>query len=303
MSAHFPVLFFGALFCAASVNADDPISVENAPGKLLFSIGGEPFAAYHYEDVKRPFFANVYAPGKIKATRNFPPEKGDQTDHPHHQGIFLTFGDLNGIDYWHGTGKTVHAGFVKEPATAAGRMTFTVKNKYLSKDDKETLCSELGVCTIRSTKDGRVIEFDSVFTAEAVVRIGSKEEGGLAARMATPLAVMNGGRMIDNEGRVNGKEIWGQKAAWVDYSGKLGNRRVGITIMAHPLNPRPSYWHARDYGLFAANPFGPLGSKDGGMTLDKGASFRLRFAALVHSQEDGKPFDPAAAYKEYLVRE
>ena len=37
----------------------------------------------------------------------------------------------------------------------------------------------------------------------------------------------------------------------------MDEKVVGVAIFDHPSNPRhPTWWHARDYGLVAANPFG-----------------------------------------------
>ena len=53
------------------------------------------------------------------------------------------------------------------------------------------------------------------------------------------------------------KPIWGKRADWVDYYGNVAGEIVGIAIFDHPKNLRhPTYWHARSYGLLAANPFG-----------------------------------------------
>lgn len=292
------VLMIGS--AASAVQAQDsPIRFDKQDGKLAISIAGKPFADYHFANEPRSFFANVRTPGGDKATRNYPVEKGDQADHPHHQGIFVTFGDLNGIDYWHGKGKSVTEGLTVESKGVAG---FRARHRFLDKDEKTTLCTEDARYRIHVGEQGYVIDFESTFTAESDLRIGSKEEGGIAVRMATPLAVVNGGRMLDDEGRVNGKEIWGKKARWVDYSGKSGGRDLGILLMTHPDNPRPCWWHARDYGLFAANPFGPLGSKEGGLTLRKGQTLRLRFAVVVHGGKASRSFAPAVAYSEYVNR-
>jgi hypothetical protein len=53
----------------------------------------------------------------------------------------------------------------------------------------------------------------------------------------------------------------------------------------NPNNPRhPTTWHVRDYGLFAANPFGlhdfekkPAGAGDFKIAAGQGATFRYRF--------------------------
>jgi hypothetical protein len=293
-------------FALAARAQDAPsIAFQQKENALLITIGNIEFATYTLGDANntRSFFSNLRAPGGILATRNYPPKEGDQTDHPHHQGIFFTFGDLNGIDYWHTKGKAPHVKFRDQPKGGMGQGTFTVENKYLSIDEKDVLCSEIARWTIRTTKEGHWIELDTTITATASeVRFGSKEKGGIAARMQTPLAVINGGRMVDSKARVNGEQVWGNTAHWVDYTGKLKDQFVGITIFAHPDNPRPSWWHARDYGLFAANPFGPLNSKEGGLTLKKGEQVRFRYAVLVHAGARADSYSAADAYKSYLKR-
>ena len=207
---------------------------------------------------------------------------------------------MNGLDYWHTKGKTIHDKFTHKPTGGNGKGTFTVINRYLSKDEKGTVLTEVCHYTIRVDKYGHWIEYDTKLTANEDVRIGTKEEGGVAARVATPLAVINGGVMTDNENRKGGKAIWGKDAKWVDYSGKLNGNYVGLTIMTHPENPRPSWWHARDYGLFAANPFGPLNSKKGGVNLKRGESMRLRYAVLIHSHDAENLSEVREAFRSYV---
>jgi hypothetical protein len=59
--------------------------------------------------------------------------------------------------------------------------------------------------------------------------------------------------------------------------------------MDHPSNLRhPTWWHARDYGLLAANPFGIHdfeGKEDehlGDYTLKKDETLTLRYQVVVH---------------------
>ena len=51
--------------------------------------------------------------------------------------------------------------------------------------------------------------------------------------------------------------IWGKRSNWVDYTADLDGEKLGVAMFDHPQSARnPTYWHARDYGLFALNPFG-----------------------------------------------
>jgi len=91
-----------------------------------------------------------------------------------------------------------------------------------------------------------------------------------------------------NSQGVRGADIWGKAARWVDYWGPLGGRTMGIAILDHPASFRhPTHWHARDYGLVAANPFGlhdftgaPQGSGD--HTIPAGGSLALRSLFVFH---------------------
>ena len=291
-------------FCSLLSGAEKKplVTFDRQSDKLVIRIGGKPFAEYVFRDTNlaRPYFSNVYTPAGIKVTRNHPVKEGDQQDHPHHTGIFFTFGDLNGADFWHGKGKTKHLNFIVYPESRPGAGFFIVRNVYSSPDGKTPYCA--GTCHYlievvprgyRLTMDTRISWDGGDFS------IGSKEEGGLAARLATALTVENGGTMSDSAGRSGGKAIWGQQADWVDYSGSLEGKHVGLTIMAHPDNFSRCWWHARDYGLMAANPFGPLNKKGLRKVIKPGSALHLRYAVLIHSHEQASQYQPAQAYRQY----
>ena len=105
------------------------------------------------------------------------------------------------------------------------------------------------------TSEGLLITINAIIEAEAEkVIIGSKEEGGIAIRVASDLRVQKGGKMIDNKGRKGGKAIWGKAARWVDNSGKKKGRWVGATLFASHSDLGVFHWHSRDYGLIG-EPF------------------------------------------------
>jgi hypothetical protein len=134
---------------------------------------------------------------------------------------------------------------------------------------------------------------------------GDQEEMGLGIRVATPIAVEShqGGRMLDSRGRVDGKKIWGRQADWCDYSGTVAGHAVGVTLMGNPRNVRPCWWHARDYGFVAANPFGRnamTGGRVSKIVVAKGQRFHLRYGVCIHDGTPTTGYDPAQAYAEYL---
>ena len=94
--------------------------------------------------------------------------------------------------------------------------------------------------------------------------------------------------MLNSEGKVGEDEIWGKRANWVDYSGEVDGESLGIAIFDNPANIKhPTYWHARDYGLFAVNPFGEHDfyhdpKRDGSVTIALGESLTLRYRVVIH---------------------
>lgn len=149
---------------------------------------------------------------------------------------------------------------------------------------------------------------DCVFTITANhgsdVVMGDTKEGSFALRLTQALNVPPG-QMVNSNGDV-GKNVWGKRANWVDYYGKVGTEEVGVAIFDNPKSFRhPTYWHARGYGLFAANPFGIREftgdfNKDGSWTIQQGKSLTLRYRVFIHHGND-KQAHVAEAYQEYAA--
>jgi hypothetical protein len=82
---------------------------------------------------------------------------------------------------------------------------------------------------------------------------------------------------------------------------------VGIAIFDDPGNPRhPTTWHVRDYGLFAANPFGlhefeKRPAHTGDFTIPAGQSATFRYRFYLH-EGDEKEARVAEMYEDYVRR-
>src|SRR5688572_10349288 len=66
-------------------------------------IDGEHFTSYVWpETLKRPVLYPLRAPGGVDVTRGYPldPRPGERVDHPHHVGLWFSYGDVNGVDFW-----------------------------------------------------------------------------------------------------------------------------------------------------------------------------------------------------------
>lgn len=302
----FITLTYVALSFALPVHAQ--ISIRHTKGEVQISLKNGFFARYVYNDEKttRPYFMHLHAPNGIQVTRNHPPLTGDLKDHAtYHPGLFLAFGDLNGNDYWRLKAKVVHDKFLNHASISEGKAQFSVKNVYFPAKSKEPVCEEQCVYTISSLCKGILLTWDSTFSSDVHdFYFGDQEEMGLGVRMNTLISVNQdkGGRILDSKGRINGKQIWGKTAKWCDYSGKVGKLSGGVTLMPHPKNFRSSWFHARDYGFLAANPFGRNAftqGKKSKVIVKKGEKFRLRFGIFVHSEMLSQK-EIEKAYQQYL---
>jgi hypothetical protein len=284
------------------------VSFVQKPGVLTIAVGGKPFASYVYEDAKitRPYFAHVKSPCGIQVTRNYPPQDGDPKDHAtFHPGIWLSFGDINGNDYWRLKAKVEHEMFVQQPKGGPGKGIFAVRNYYMSSDGKDRVLAELAQCTVLVRPSGTLLIVNSTFTSDSGEMIfGDQEEMGLGVRVNTKFSVQYGkGHITNAEGLKDGAGTWGKASNWVDYSGPVDGNNVGVVIMPDPENFRPSWFHTRDYGLMAANAFGRQAMTKGEKSAElikKGQQFHLAYGVLIYCKPQAGKVNIENAYQDYL---
>lgn len=288
---HLSLLFALALPLAADVK------VTPGPGRVSVEIDGQPFTTlYHGPETMKPYLHPLRtAAGKI-VTRQYPMAtvEGETRDHPHHQGLWFTHGDVNGLDFWANPVKGPKKGRVvvdKITKAEGGKTSGTIafEASWLGVDDKPLL-KETRTMTFRAEGPNRILDFEATLTAlNEPVKFGDTKEGTFAIRMHDALTEKSKGAVLTSStGSTMMKDVWGKPAPWVDYSGKLDGEPVGIAIFDHPANPKhPTHWHARDYGLFAANIFGERDfyrdkTRDGAVTLEPGKSMRFRYRVVIH---------------------
>jgi hypothetical protein len=285
------------LFCAAALLVGPAlageIGVVRDGASATVTAGGKPFTTL-CTDGRFPYLYPLLGPAGGNITRHFPMKTGvadEPTDHPHHRSCWVAHGNVNGVDFWQGDGRIV----LQEILSAQGGAQAGVLKLALAWKTKEdaTLLAETRTYTF-SEPDAqtRVLLIDCEFKAVAdEVTFGDTKEGTFALRL-TPSLQLTGkgakGTLINSAGDRDAK-VWGRPASWVAISGPDAQGRPLVVTMAdHPQNPRhPTWWHARDYGLFAANPFGqhdfdkgkPAGSGD--LKMAKGEILRFRHRVVI----------------------
>lgn len=264
-------------------------------GKLRIEINGEFFSDYHYQDVSRPYFHPVIGPDGLPMTRNWPmgDGEGEAHDHPHHKSFWYAHGDINGTDFWSEAdraGTTKHVAFLR---ITSGRKQGVIKTlNHLVAKDGTIVGSDVRTMTIhnRPTKE-RIVDFNiEVRASHGKLVMGDTKEGSMALRLAPTMRLKGEvaqGHILNSEGVKDG-DTWGKRAKWVDYYGPVKGKEVGVAIFDHPENPRhPTWWHVRDYGLFAANPFGVhhFERKEpgtGDLTIKRGQSLSWKYRFYFH---------------------
>ncbi|MGC9326834.1 MAG: DUF6807 family protein [Candidatus Hinthialibacter sp.] len=283
---------------------DDPlVRFQKEDGRIRIHLDDEYFGMYVYQDetILRPYFCDLHAPGEIQVTRSHPPVKGvDRTDHDKmHPGLWLAFGDLNGSDFWRNEARVKHVRFVQKPRNGAVGI-FSVENQYLAADGNET-CREICEIQIQPLMKGRLIHWRSLFFSERRdFYFGDQEEMGLGVRVHTPIAADQGGRILNSRGQINEKGVWGKQAEWCDYSGPVHGKWAGVTLIPSPHNFRTCWFHARDYGFVAANPFGRNAftkEEKSKILVKKGERFELDYLVFIHCEDKKGDIDLGAVFE------
>lgn len=286
------------------------------------SIDGKPFTDFFFPDtIAKPVLYPIHAPNGTVVTRGFPiaPKEGEPTDHPHHMGLWLNYGDVNGLDFWNNSSAIPpekRGGYGEIRLDRITRMRdgrqggLSYEARWLGPDGTKHLHESTEF--VFGVSDGAwYIDRTTTLRAERPVLFRDNKEGMLGLRVAHELQIpaketkkytdANGivttvtavtdkianGNYLASNGR-QGDDVWSSKASWCLMYGKMGADSVGILIIDHPGNVGyPTHWHARGYGLFAANPLGVKvftnGKQEMNHSLKAGESMTVRYRVVFAS--------------------
>jgi sugar phosphate isomerase/epimerase len=278
------------------------VKLTQGDDKVTVEINGKLFTEYYTKDVIRPYFYPVIGPTGQPVIRHWPIKDGGPDelphDHPHHKSLWYTHGAVNGVDFWSdGKGKIVHGKFLE---VSSGPQVGVIKseNQWVAPDGKVT-CTDTRTHRFYNTPNGTIMDWEiTLHASNGQVTFGDTKEGSMAIRLAPTMQTKGKvakGHIINSEGQT-GDATWGKRAAWCDYYGPVKDEVVGIAIFDHPSNPRhPTWWHVRDYGLFAVNPFGihdfekkPAGAGDFVIPAGESATFKYRFYFHKGDEKQGQ---------------
>src|SRR5689334_5786486 len=281
------------------------VEFRTAPDKIDVTIGGHDFTTYHFDPrIAKPYFQPLRSVRGTIVTRGFPianeipPEHlKDPSLEPHQRPMYFSHGSVDGIDYW---GEEVFSKWSDdsvfgrkvlqkvEEARAEGdsgnlRATFTLRSPR-----DRVIAEEVQSFVFRGDDRTRVIDCEFTIRANhgSAVTMGDTKEGTFAIRVAKELNSPPG-HMVNSTGAEGEKQIWGKRADWVDYYGVVNGEAVGVAVLDSPKSFRhPTYWHARGYGLLAANPFGIREftgdeDQDGSWTIPFGKTLTFRYRVII----------------------
>jgi methane monooxygenase PmoA-like len=286
-------------------------------------VDGQPFTSYVWpEKLKVPVLYPLRTAQGTIVTRGFPlePRAGERVDHPHHAGTWLNYGNVNGVDFWNNStalpaeqqskmGTVLHRRITRASG-GKERGRLEVEMEWVMPDGQPIL-RESTTFVFHGGPNLRGVDRITTLTAlDKRVQFKDDKEGMLGLRVRReleqpsnePLVFTDAGgrpttvKVLDNTGVTGlyrssegktGDAVWGTRAHWTMLSGKVDQELIGIVIFDHPKNTGfPTYWHARGYGLFAANPLGQAIFSNGKESLNfslepkQSATFRYRMLIL-----------------------
>lgn len=293
-----------------------------AEKRLDVLVDGKLFTSFCWpDDVYKPILYPVVTSGGTEITRGFPlkPREGERNDHIHQVGIWLNYGNVNGIDFWGNgyrgvkepTGGVIRHRSIERLASRNGEGSFVSAEDWLNPAGKKLL-GEKTEYHFTARGATRIIDRVTTLTAgDSTVLFKDTKEGMFGIRVARQLELPSkeGVILLDTQGNpltekdtlnsgvtgnyissegISGDAVWGTRARWMNLSGVIGNENISIVVCDHPKNPGyPTYWHARGYGLFAANPFGwndfTKGKEQFNFSIPATKSAKFRYRVIINS--------------------
>ena len=337
-------IFFVLSLAIAKSPASDRIQIlpNESARRVDIVIDGKPFTSYAWpESQDKPVLFPLRSATGIVVTRGFPldPRPGERVDHPHHAGMWFNYGNVNDFDFWNNStaikredapkmGKIVHQRIVSaKSGKASGELE--VESDWISGKNQLVLKERTRFIFRGDPKSRSIDRITTLQAQNEKVVFHDDKEGLLGIRVtraleapsgkpevftdasghATAVAKMDNtgvnGTYLTSEGK-KGDAAWGTRGNWCILTGKIGENPITIAILDHPRNPGfPTYWHARGYGLFAANPLAPRIFTDGkspalNFTMNANQSVTFRYRVLILS-EVATPTEATAAYKDFAA--
>jgi hypothetical protein len=266
------------------------IRLESKEDRVSIFIDDQLFTEYIFKGYEKPILYPVIGPDGIGMTRNWPMKDGVENeahDHPHHKSIWFGHMEVNGESFWH-SGNT--AGTTVQDQIVVDKNTIKSTDRLMSRDGK-LVATDSREISFSADGDTRFIDYSVTYHAgDQDIVFGDNKDGQLGIRMNPHLRTKGpvaSGQAINAQGVTTG-DIWGKRAKWIDYWGQVDGKTVGIAMFDHPSNLRyPTWWHARDYGLLSANPFGIHDFEGkpehaGDYTLPKGESLTFKHRFVFH---------------------
>jgi hypothetical protein len=294
------------LLLAASLSAQ----VKFSRDQIDVTVAGKPFTTFHYgEESGKPYLSPIRAASGKVVSRLYPMEQipGESRDHLHHTGLWFSFDDVNGTKLWENDPSYTKPGIgrivVRSAEWKGDALLATMEWRDAA---GKVLLVENRTMTFPHDAKLRAIDFTIVLTAAQDVTFGDTKEGAFAIRLAEAFTERKGAKMVDADGRAGMAKVWGKRSNWVDYTAEVEGERLGVAMFDHPANPRhPTYWHARDYGLFALNPFGRAAfdpsQEESHWKLPKGQALTFRWRVVIHPG-DAESGHVADLYKDYAAK-
>lgn len=325
-----------ALIIAVSCNSGtDKADVDVQKNEITFQknladksvdvlVDGELFTTLRWPDnVTKPVLFPIFSSRGTAITRGFPlePKSGERADHPHQIGNWLTYGNVNGSDFW-GNGSQ---GLGTTNSNGGSIQQLTVENMTEGQDEGSLSTSaswqdSTGKEILKEKTTYHFISNDSVRIIDRIVTLTAGDinvsmpdtkEGMFGIRVARELELPAEGevtlynasgepekvKQMDNTAISGnylsstgdtGIGVWGTRARWMDLYGNINDEKISIVICDHPDNiSYPTWWHARGYGLFSANPLGAKDFTEDAETVDfsipAGESVTFRYRIVVSS--------------------
>ena len=283
------------------------VKLERSPDKIDVLVDGRPFTAYYFSSATaKPYLMPLRTASGIVVTRGFPVvndvsagnPKGSSFE-PHQRPLYFGHGDIDGLDFWQEPvfdkfytdhGRQDYGHMVLKTVEQAGGSSIRARFTLNSPHDR-VIGEETQSFTFGGDAQTRTIDCDFVlYATNGPLDFGDTKEGTFAIRLAPELSGPHA-HMLSSTGAAGEKAIWGKPASWVSYSGSMDGKAVSVTVFDSPRSFRhPTTWHARAYGLFAANPFGIReftgdANKDGSWTIPEGKSLTFSYRVVIREGE------------------